>query len=195
MNKVRLYDIIWSTKFGGPSPCGVRTELYFGGCKKALEGNPCNGCFNPKLWDNLKCIPKDPQEIVNLLNAHNIPKYITVVGGEPTDQINGLIDLTKLLQENGYHIILFSYKKLLELQKEPYADIFKYIDILIDGEYDSSKRIYDDHIPGIYKTIGSKNQCIFDVKTSKYVPAGNVLKFAINNDNSTLLELKNGNKL
>ena len=47
MSGLLIRDLKWSVKTAGPSPFNnERTELFLLGCKKAMSGKPCKGCFN-----------------------------------------------------------------------------------------------------------------------------------------------------
>lgn len=160
MNYIKLYDILWQVKNAGPSPDNNRrTEIYFAGCNKALQGNPCKHCFNPSLWRNDKSNNLAPQDIVDNLDRHNIPKYVTIVGGEPTDQLPGLIDLITVLKNRGYHIILFSWRSYDWIAKEIGLINLRKIDILVTEPYIEEYRIYDTNLDdGVHNVIGSGNQ-------------------------------------
>lgn len=160
MSSVKLYDILWQVKNAGPSPDdNRRTEIYFAGCQKALSGNPCKNCFNQDLWCNLNSIPLNPVDIVDQLDKQNIPKYVTIVGGEPTDQIEGLIDLITILKNRGYHIMLFTWRSY-EWVKDMIGRInLKKIDIMVTEPYIEEFRIYNTALDdGIHNVIGSGNQ-------------------------------------
>ena len=160
MNYIKLYDILWQTKNAGPSPDNNRrTEIYFAGCMKARQGNPCKNCFNPKLWFNDNNINLAPEAVVDDLDKHNIPKYVTIVGGEPTDQIDGLVDLITILKSRGYHIMLFTWHTYDWIVKEMgYVNLRK-IDILVTEPYLEEERIYNASLnDGIHNAIGSGNQ-------------------------------------
>lgn len=159
-NPVRLYDILWQVKNAGPSPDNNRrTELYFAGCKKALNGNPCKNCFNPTLWDSSKCYPLSPVNIVDNLDRQKIPKYVTIVGGEPTDQIEGLVDLITILHNRGYHIMLFTWRSYEWVAEQIGKINLNKIDVMITEPYVEEFRIYDrSKDDGIHNVIGSGNQ-------------------------------------
>lgn len=187
MNSVKLYDILWRVKNAGPSPDdNRRTELYFAGCKKALSGNPCPNCFNPDLWDGSKNYPLNPTDIVDNLDRQNIPKYITIVGGEPTDQIDGLVDLVTVLHDRGYHIMLFTWRSYDWLKEQIGLINLKKINIIVTEPYVEKFRIYDtSKDDGLHNVIGSGNQEIYiyrNGKTEKYL-AGEIkyLKLEYNN--------------
>lgn len=106
---LRIFDIKWRTDTAGPSPNNnERIEVFLLGCDKAMLGNPCKGCFNSITWDKNKAeYSWDPIELADMINEKCDPnnKYITIGGGEPTDQIENLIPLTKKLKEHGFHIL------------------------------------------------------------------------------------------
>ena len=165
MAQIKLHDILWRTKNAGASPDdNFRTELYFAGCQKALSGNPCKNCFNPTLWNSNSHIPYDVKEIVDVLDMHNIPKHITIVGGEPTDQLEGLKELIILLEERGYEVILFSWHDPKWIIKHIGYFLLKKLSYVVCGPYVEEFRIYDvlkDN--GVNNVIGSGNQIIFSV--------------------------------
>lgn len=185
--KLKIFDIKWSITTAGPSPeNNQRTELFLYGCKKALV-NPCAGCFNQQLWDNSKChreySPKDTASIINR-NAPN--KYISISGGEPTDQFPALIKLCKYLKKYGFHILVYTYhdlyvyinkanikrhvSKLLTVKEKieflyrskMFLKLIKYVNIVVDGTYNEAQRIYQtEKNDGITNSIGSCNQRMF----------------------------------
>ena len=163
MAQIKLHDILWQTKNAGASPDdNRRTELYFAGCQKALSGHPCKNCFNPALWDNSKHIPHDVEEIVDMLDMHNIPKYITIVGGEPTDQLEGLKELIPLLKKRDYETIMFTWRDPVWVADQLGQDILADLAYVICGPYEEEHRIYDTaKDDGIHNAIGSDNQVIF----------------------------------
>lgn len=180
--KIRLFDILWRTKGAGPSPDdNRRTELYFGGCLRALSGNPCKGCFNSLLWDGSNCKEKTVGNVVDILELSKVPKYITIVGGEPTDQPEALVSLGENLKKRGYNLLLFTWRSLewLRNSKIP-VELF---DIIVSGPYVEEQRIYD-HIldDGIHNAIGSGNQIIFLPKSGETFLAADVAYLRMEND-------------
>lgn len=162
MAQIKLHDILWRTKNAGASPDNNRrTELYFAGCQKALSGNPCKNCFNPTLWNSKYHIPHDVEEIVWALDLHNIPKHITIVGGEPTDQLEGLKELIPLLKKHGYETILFSWRDPEWIMMNLGNDVLSHLSYVVCGPYEEAHRIYDtSKDDGLHNVIGSDNQII-----------------------------------
>ena len=198
MSAVKLYDIRWISHTAGPSPIATkfgpnaRVELFFMGCKKAANGNPCKGCFNQKLWKIVEGARElDPKDMAEHIGKFAPQRYITIVGGEPMDNPEGLTVLCEELRKRDFHIIVFTHYTLKETFKrwKVYSNLFqkqvqappdiiegwshelfirflKSIDILIDGEYDETKRIYDESLhDGFHDAIGSSNQIIWDLRS------------------------------
>lgn len=162
--KLKIFDIKWSITTAGPSPDNNnRIELFLFGCKKALV-NPCKGCFNPLLWNNKKCKKTySPKSAAKTINKFAPNKYISISGGEPMDQFPALLKLCKYLRKYNFHILVYTHHVLEENDPEykNLLKLLKYIDIIIDGEYDETKRIYQTEInDGITNSIGSSNQRI-----------------------------------
>lgn len=175
---LRIFDIKWEVETAGPSPNNKRIEVFLLGCKKAMEGNPCKGCFNSVTWNkNIAEWSRDPIEVANMIIERCDPKhkYITIGGGEPTDQLEYLIPLVKKLKENGFHILMYTWRNLIqELTdyktfdreiKDQLEEIMKYLDIIIDGEFIQEEKLWDpnDKENLARNFIGSGNQIIWDI--------------------------------
>lgn len=190
MNKVspekglKVFDITLRSYTAGPSPDNnSRTEVFLLGCKKAMEGDGCPGCFNSTTWDISKAQwAYDPVELAAELNEIAPNKYITIGGGEPTDQIDDLIILCRELKKYDFHILVYTWRELDKALKDytlpdmsdnnnkypitsfKMKELLQYIDILIDGEYDATERLYkDEATDGFYGSVGSGNQKVWDV--------------------------------
>ncbi len=141
-----------------------RTEVFLAGCRMALDGHPCPGCFNKDLWDPqwFQQVEVDAlaEDIVSIGNP-----YITVVGGEPLDQSEALGELLRRLKQHGFcHITLITHYEF-ETVADAYPGVMQYADTIIDGRYEADKRIFDeDKRPGIYHVIGSSNQHVWTRK-------------------------------
>lgn len=183
-----VYDIRWETDTAGPSPDqNKRVELFLLGCQKAMDGNPCQGCFNSSTWDIKKAeFSRDPIEIADKIAEMTESRYITIGGGEPTDQAKHLIPLCKRLKEHGFHIMMYTWKELKHMmQRRPVYilsdedrkrhmsyigmrnihNLLMHIDILVDGEFKQEECLYQENLgDGMLSSIGSGNQRIYDIK-------------------------------
>lgn len=174
MNKtLKIFNVYWSSKTAGPSPDNVRTEIFLSGCKKAKQGNPCKGCFNPDLWNEDYIAEVSPEDLLRQVKKFAPNKYITFVGVEPLDQFFPLAETCFLLAKNGYHILLFSHFLLEEISKmKPKSvarKLLNSVSILIDGEFKQEECIYNkgEIGDGIYNVIGSGNQIVWDLRDRK----------------------------
>lgn len=195
-----VFDIRWATDTAGPSPDNnMRTELFLLGCKKAQEGNPCKGCFNSVTWDISKAEhSRDPIEIADFIIKNAPNKYITIGGGEPTDQIDQLIPLCKRLKEHGFHIMMYTWRELKPILDffldshvmvyhstvDPKGFVFarkireltRYLDIVVDGEFKQDECLYQQELgDGMLSSIGSGNQRIYDIK--HYTETGELINY------------------
>lgn len=182
-----VFDLKMRATTAGPSPDNnQRVELFLLGCNKAQKGSPCKGCFNSITWDIGKAdFSRDPIEVADFIIKNAPNKYITIGGGEPSDQITSLIPLTRRLKENGFHIIMYTWRDLTKalnndyqnvipnsyLNKDTYSlkddikTLLKNIDIVIDGEFVIEEKLYIDNCDdGLFGSIGSGNQKIWNIK-------------------------------
>lgn len=179
-----VFDIRWETDTAGPSPNNnKRVELFLLGCKKAMEGDPCQGCFNSPTWDINKAeFTRDPIEVADKIAEMTDSRYITIGGGEPTDQIKHLIPLCKRLKEHGFHIMMYTWRKMeyslspgfypidcndmkYTINHSNFNELLKYLDIAVDGEFKQEECLYQEDLgDGMLSSIGSGNQRIWDIK-------------------------------
>ena len=172
MPNIKLFTVTWSTDTAGPSPHdNMRTEVFFKGCNKAITGNACRGCFNSPLWKGDAEFTYTPEEIASQIVKHAPNKYVTIGGGEPTDQLEGLVELTRLLKEHGFHIMVYSWKDLYTVlhnhtgERKGFLKLIQNIDMLVDGIFDPKERLYKmNQGDGFLSSIGSGNQTIWDIR-------------------------------
>lgn len=160
---IKIFNINWNATTAGPSPFNnERVEVFCLGCKKAASGNPCPGCFNSSTWEDNAEYSLDPVEVADMINEKSDNKYVTIGGGEPSDQEDAVYLLCKRLKELGKHIILYSWRDMKFLLNSKLLDV---IDVAILGEYKQEERCYkEDAEDGLFNSVGSGNQKIIDVK-------------------------------
>lgn len=140
---------------------GICISFWVSGCP-----HHCPGCHNPETWDKNYGydLPDDYiQRIEKLLTKNGIRRNLSVLGGEPLclDNIATVFDLlmTVKIDMPWTRTLVWTggkYEDLLEW----FPMVFKYIDVLVDGEFDITKR--DITLP----LRGSPNQRIIDVQAS-----------------------------
>ena len=163
---MRILKIVPDTVVDGP---GLRTSIYFAGCKVH-----CEGCHNPESWDLNGGDEYYPNEVISKVEEYG-NKRVTLTGGNPLDQehLFHVQVLCEELKKKGYDIWLYSgYRweqlirkvqdfmwhtrsRSLELMK-----ILDNVDVLVDGMYIPEYR--DTSL--LYR--GSSNQRLIDVQES-----------------------------
>ena len=128
---------------------GKRLLLFTQGCSIR-----CKGCVNSHLWNFGEGTDATTTEIVRLCEAEDI-EGITLHGGEPLDQAEGLLEIAKLLKTKSKTVILFTGYTYKELSLKSQRALWRISDIVVSGRYDESKR-------NIYLQFrGSTNQKIY----------------------------------
>lgn len=134
---------------------GNRIGIWTVGCHKR-----CKKCANPELqmFDKTKDIPVEQLEkMVLRLDVSRIDG-ITISGGEPFAQPNELKEFLKKMSPQIEDILVFSgytYDELCEMENNSIQECFKYIDVLILGEYVDEK---NDNKTAL---VASSNQKIY----------------------------------
>ncbi len=139
MSTIRISHIVPLSLVDGP---GARTALYTQGCSIG-RSNPCKGCQSPHLFSEQGGGLREVGELAQELLSTGLP--ITLIGGEPLDQAEGLYYLIMRLHEAGRHIIIYSGYTWAELlgratdihsaEGHFVAGCLVLADILVDGRF------------------------------------------------------------
>lgn len=130
---LNIHAVLPSSRVNGPGP---RMVIFFQGCTRG-----CPDCFNPdthplEIRESLRV-----EDIFSRFHSDGI-EGITVSGGEPFLQPDGLICLLKTARENyNLNTIVytgFTYDEILGMPAL-YPSL-PYIDVLIDGAYEYEKK-------------------------------------------------------
>lgn len=151
---------------------GVGVSLFVQGCHFH-----CKDCFNQETWDfdgGKEWTPQIKEKFLKFINRPYI-KRVSILGGEPLaeenltgvlnllNEIRLLSDYKKIWLYTGYTIEkIFPRILQIDLSQEEIKrqEIVRLCDILVDGQYDYTKRDLNN------KFAGSTNQRVIDVKTS-----------------------------
>lgn len=151
MGTLYIDRILYPVTALGP---GKRVALWTSGCSRH-----CDGCANPELWERSGSQRMDVDTVWNMFRTildNNEAGGITLTGGEPFEQAEGLTELlSKIRQNYDVNILSFSgflYEELREDQEK--AALLSYLDVLIDGAYVKEKN------DGKAALRGSSNQRI-----------------------------------
>lgn len=135
---------------------GIRVSLFVQGCNRH-----CDGCFNPETWDYGKgqIFNRRIQELFLDLGKEKKITGFSILGGEPLDQDERMLELIKKIKERYSDKTIWmwtghTYEDLTDKQME----IVKLIDVLVDGPF-----IISQKCPG-KRFRGSMNQRIIDIK-------------------------------
>ncbi|MBI2413122.1 MAG: radical SAM protein [Deltaproteobacteria bacterium] len=124
--QLNIHAVIPSSRVNGP---GARLVVFFQGCARL-----CGGCFNPEThsFGIKEFLPID-----GIFERIQTPvEGITVSGGEPFAQTEGLILLLKAARERSLSTIVYTGYTIEELNKiEAAREALKYIDVLVDGPF------------------------------------------------------------
>src|SRR5262245_10362904 len=129
---LRVYRIYHNSVVEGP---GRRSVVQFSGCQKF-----CKGCIAIETWPLASGAEMTVSEVVDaVLDLEGEPRDgVTILGGEPFLQPEGLLALVTALKACDQHITLYSGYTLEELQSllNPYIiSILEHADILFDGPF------------------------------------------------------------
>ena len=153
-----LHSILPRSRANGP---GVRFVVWFQGCTRN-----CPGCFNPKTHtrparENISVEALCEQILVE----SDFIQGVTISGGEPFEQAEGLAELVRAIRlKSDISILVFSGYTLGEIRKIPSGtSVLENIDVLIAGPYNRTQHL-GHHL------LGSANQqmCLL---TGRYTEA------------------------
>ena len=146
---------------------GIRVSLFVQGCNRH-----CDGCFNPETWDynGGKIFNRRIQELFLDLGKEKRITGFSILGGEPLDQDEHMLELIKQIKERYPDKTIwmwtgYTYEELTDKQME----IVKLLDVLVDGPFIISKRCPNKRFRG------SMNQRIIDIK--KTIKSGTITHY------------------
>lgn len=134
---------------------GLRIVFFLSGCSIR-----CPGCCNAELFERESGCPVNGRDILEKYNSTGA-EGISVLGGEPFDQPEALLELVRLAKtEFSLGIMIFSGYELDFLQ-DRFPPILAYVDILKTGPFIREKACFNR------RWIGSENQQ-FHFLTERY---------------------------
>ena len=141
---------------------GVRASIFVSGCRFN-----CKGCFNKEAQDfnygNIYTKEVENKFMEYVLD--NNVKGISILGGEPLMQTmdDSLLNLLKRIKKESNKEIWmwtgFVYETAI--LDEERKEILNYVDVLVDGQFDESKKVLN------LKFRGSTNQRIIDLNKTR----------------------------
>lgn len=148
MIKAHAFQIVENELLYGP---GRRLLLFLQGCSIH-----CEGCVNQHLWPFEGGTTYSLNDIESLCKQEQVVG-ITLHGGEPLDQSNGLLEIVSALKHKGLSIVLFTGYQKKELKHEQ-RKVWDEADIVVSGRFVSIKK-------NVYLQFrGSTNQRVYTHK-------------------------------
>ena len=145
---LRVAARVACTEAEGP---GRRAAVWVQGCSLR-----CPGCCNPELFAAEGGEPMGIPALAAWLRAARDTHAIaglSVLGGEPTDQLAAVAALCREARAIGLDVLVFTGRTLAELRALPDADaLLAAVDTLIDGRFEATRR------DASRRWIGSSNQ-------------------------------------
>lgn len=141
---------------------GVRVSLFVSGCRRH-----CPECFNKEAQDFKYGKPFTDKEITFIESKLQLPQVrgLSLLGGEPMEieNVTELLPLCEYLKSTYTNKDIwcytgYTYEELLNRNNIATKEILKYIDILVDGDFQIDKKSLS------LKFRGSSNQRIIDVQ-------------------------------
>lgn len=141
---------------------GVRVSLFVSGCRRH-----CPECFNKEAQDFKYGKPFTDKEITFIKSKLQLPQVrgLSLLGGEPMEieNVTELLPLCEYLKSTYTNKDIwcytgYTYEELLNRNNIATKEILKYIDILVDGDFQIDKKSLS------LKFRGSSNQRIIDVQ-------------------------------
>ena len=152
--KLRYSGITYASLVNGP---GVRNVLHLQGCTIY-----CKGCFNKHTWPHKGGTLKGVYEVAFLLTKDD-PDAITLSGGEPTEQWDGVLDLLRQCHKikPGLDVLMFSRlteeqlgeRGILDDAFSPFHESNALVSTIVSGPYDIEN-------PSEEYLLGASNQKI-----------------------------------
>lgn len=154
---LKISGIIPESVVDGP---GLRFVVFVQGCPHA-----CPGCHNPHTHDFNAGKTADINTLYDKIKKNPLIKGVTLSGGEPFCQTEGLYKLCEKLKADGYHLLSYTGFTFDELIRQSETDIYTakllgILDVLIDGRFILAQKNL------LLKFRGSENQRILDCKES-----------------------------
>ncbi|MCX7749596.1 MAG: anaerobic ribonucleoside-triphosphate reductase activating protein [Clostridia bacterium] len=152
--QIRIAGIEKESIVDGP---GIRYVVFAQGCK-----HNCPGCHNPETHSFQGGRMVDIDAILKQIESNPLLDGITLSGGEPFEQAEGLAELAKRVKQKGLQVVTYTgytYEEILNKSSimAGWDRLLQYTDILVDGRFEAEKRNL------LLKFRGSDNQRMIEL--------------------------------
>lgn len=153
MTTLRMYGTAPESIVDGP---GLRFSVFVQGCSHRCPG--CHNLASQPAEGGYLC---EPAELMREIRKNKLIHGVTLTGGEPFEQTEGMFELAQLLRAEGYNIWVYSGYLFEELMKghphEKAPELLSLCDVLVDGPFVQSLTSYE------LRWKGSSNQRVIDL--------------------------------
>ncbi len=152
---LRISGIVSDSIVDGP---GLRMSIFTQGCP-----HHCPGCHNPGTHDPAGGRWISREEILDQLRGNPLQSGVTLSGGEPFEQAEGLIPLCREIRRMGKNIWIYSgytFEQLWEGAVPFGQELMGLCDVLVDGRFILAER----DLTLLFR--GSRNQRVVDLPAS-----------------------------
>lgn len=144
---MQIERVIVGVKTLGP---GNRLAIWVNGCHRR-----CPGCVSPRLRRFRVDHERDVKQLLGMLDLSGVDG-VTVSGGEPFEQPDGIVEIAEFCKGRGIDDILvysgYTLEQLRARRDKSTDDALAAISVLIDGEYVAELDDGEDNL------AGSRNQ-------------------------------------
>lgn len=123
---INTHNVVESSMIYGP---GKRWVLWTQGCTLA-----CKGCWNTQTWSKRGGDEKSISQLIESITSQEDIEGITILGGEPFQQLDGIAELIKSVKQLGLTVMLYT-----GYEKAEFNDLmwqcFNSSDLVIAGRY------------------------------------------------------------
>lgn len=113
---------------------GNRVVIWFSGCSLR-----CPGCINQHLWEKESGTLETVSSLLEKSIKNENITGVTLIGGEPLDQDEDLLEFVESVISNGLDIVLFTGYEPEELQGWK-KKVFDVSQVVVCGRYDQNLR-------------------------------------------------------
>ena len=114
---------------------GERFVLWVQGCPLR-----CPGCWNQGMWDGEGGQEADPGVLAERIVSTSDIEGLTLTGGEPFAQAEGLVELAERVRARGLSVMVFTGFELDELEGAGQKRLLGLTDVLVSGRYVEARR-------------------------------------------------------
>ena len=132
--KLQIHSRLSTSWANGP---GLRSVIWVQGCTLA-----CPDCFNPLTHDvNDEVESVAVQDLVAWVISNNVDG-LTISGGEPFQQSEGVLELSRLVREAGLNVVVLTgLTKAQVLSRFSQGVLTSSVDVVIAGPYVASRHL------------------------------------------------------